>query len=179
MLLFLKFGASFPMASSTVKGRWIASDSAAAACQGAITAAAALRLTKDFIRHLTLEFGLTVSTVSQINLVSLGVHTPQSGTVLLVSAAEAARASSSLQIFTGRRPVRTFSPTILLASGRSNTGQTDLLPLQGRGIRLADSPRVTSATSRWLKSCMMDSVCVKGYDAVSIAIMCASKSVCI
>ena len=37
---------------------------------------------------------------------------------------------------------------------------------------------LTSVASRWLKSCMMDSVCVKGY-AVSIAIICASKSVCI
>lgn len=108
-LLVLKFGAALPVASSVAKGQWISSSSSMVAGRGASTAATALRLTRDFFRHMAKEFGLAFPTVQHLNLVNLGVYTPQSGISLLLSQGDAESAARAIQVFTSRRPVRTVN----------------------------------------------------------------------
>lgn len=77
--------------------------------RGASTAATALRLTRDFFRHMAKEFGLAFPTVQHLNLVNLGIYTPQSGISLLLSQGDAESAARAIQVFTSRRPVRTVN----------------------------------------------------------------------
>ena len=70
------------------------------------TVGALVRLTKSFFRSLDRGLSLSCNWCKGISLISFGVHPPQDGLTLAVSAAVAEGIALALIRFTKRRPIR-------------------------------------------------------------------------
>ena len=88
------------------KSCWISADSVSAAQYSVLTVAAKIRFVKELLLKLDRVFDLDLVTAHRLDLSCFGVHPPQQGLALFVSAQTLRMAGSVLQNFTCNRPIR-------------------------------------------------------------------------